>query len=335
MTKGLSCLIVGLALSFSPNGTKLGQGVRVDGLPQRASSIVLVEILSVAPSPWTTAEPNVEVRTVQLELRIRRVLKKGSVVIPNSMTFRSTVRQSRIISGRIGDNPDFWSYWQLEKGIYYLVFANETPGSNWSEMFSNPVSVSQVSENQTVVGDVEFIVAGEKLELQAQASRLTKLLDESSVEHTVFLGEYLGRLAVASQGTARQALLQAIANIHLLKLDEDAKAELLRTFHVGLVMQEHPPVAAVKILAAAALRTVVYASIDKTKPPNNRLHAVASSYLPWLVKTGIDLKSIRSQRLITDREAALAAQGLKQLSEVESFPPKTRQFLLDASKAIG
>lgn len=297
----------------------------LDIFPEK--TILLARVASASPDAWKPAFGGHDVRSVSVRWRIGKILKGEAKKLPADKTISVTFRQTRWGGGRHGD-PGPWGDHEFSPGEVLLVLSAER---ELTQALAKPSSVWLAGEALVVVSDVEWIVAGQKLDAEDQGSRLLAFLAETQRPRSLFLGRYLAVLAAASKGSTRASLLDRIANIETQKLDEDGKAELLRALHVEILMREGPPADAPRALLFACLRTVA-AWEGKELEISPRLESVASVYLPWLVT-----KSSNWQRSIPDfppAERTRARKALERLSSEEALPQPTRKALEELVQSL-
>ena len=279
-------------------------------------------VMRASSSPWKGDSSQGRTRTIEVELRIDRVLKAAPPARPpaEGRTLTTTVTETSRTFGRL-EPSNVWGDADLKPGDAFLVFADAEDAAS---AFAQPTSVFRRQSDPALVQDVEWIVEGEKLDVATQASRLLALLGKSPTDHTLFVGRYLAAVAHRAAGPSRAALLDAAAHVDSIKLDENARAELLRSFHVGLVMQDAPPADEMQALLAACLRTLAAAPAAGEIPA--RLESVVQVYLPWLAKHVPSFSSAAS-RVVSKDERERAQKTARSLSAMERFPARSREVL--------
>lgn len=315
----IACMLA-LAAAASDRGK-----IALDIFPEKL--IFLARLEQVTESPWKKTAANEESRTIEIGFRVERLLKGPGK--PPEGVIRQRVVQVRRSSGRIPQLP-FWSSMEPKAGQIYLLMGES---AEYAEAFAQPTSGWPAASYPVLVEDVAWIAEGQELSVEKQADRTLAMLEKTSTNRSLFFGRYLAAVARSSASRARGLLLEQIAHIENQKLDEDARAELLRALHVGLVMQDKPAADEIQALLAASLQTLAAARAPEAGEALARVESVVQVYLPWLAKHVSRFPSAVLPLVAKDQRERVR-ETARSLATLERFSPESRDVLRQLANAL-
>jgi len=213
----------------------------------------------------------------------------------------------------------------------YLVFGD---GRSLAEVFSRPTAAFDARQEPAVVEDVRWILAGQKQGLAAQGPRAVAQLRASKAPRSLFFGRYVAVLALASEGSSRSQLLEAISRYDAVALAGPAESEALRALHVQILGRPSPPEDALSALLSACLRAIAASPTGTAEQIAPTLESVVQVYLPWLAKTSSSWK-VGARAALSAPERARAVEALKWLAGLARFPAQDRDVLRQLAAALG
>jgi hypothetical protein len=300
----------------------------VDVFPEQR--IFLARVVQ-APSPaWGKKTGNRETRQVEVALAVEEVLKGGGAP-SGDRTMSASVLESRLSSGRVDESAGFWLDRDFEPGEVYLVFGD---GPSLADVFSRPAAAFDARQEPAVVEDVRWILAGQKLEIGAQGSRLIAQVRASKTSRSLFFGRYLAVLALASEGPTRRQLLETISQYDAGALAGPAESEALRALHVGILGAASTSEDAVGSLLSASLRALAASPTGDPEQITPTLESVVQVYLPWIAKSRPDWKT-RARSALSAPERTRAAEALKWLAGLARFAERDRDVLRQLAASLG
>ena len=321
---GVSSILSVLVLAAA---TAAPKAAPIDVFPE--ALVFEATVVRASTSPWKQEGKRTSRRSIEVDLRVDLVLKPAAVrTSVEGRTVKSTITEISRGSGRL-ETGSAWGDADLQPGDSFLVFADrEDPAA----AFAQPTSVYRRQADPALVEDVEWIAEGQKLDVPSQANRLLALLAKSPGDRTLVVGRYVAAVAHRSAGASRAALLDAASHVQTIKLDENGRAELLRSLYVGLAMQDTPPADEAQSLLTASLRTLAASRNVKPEDVSGRLESVVQTYLPWLAKhvpgfASAPLNALPKNERDGARDAARALAGM------ERFPARARDALRTIANA--
>lgn len=298
--------------------------------PPGTSTIFTAEVAEAVPSAWRTLPSGLQERTIRVRLTTVRVLVgAGAGTSQSGLAGAVEIRQRRWSPRVVWDVPGFWSHRDPRPGRKYLVFSSLA--SSPEAAFAEPLGVWDLSEEPSLLQDVELVLAGKALGQDAQESQVLGAA-ASSVTGSVFFARYAATVAALSKSTNRKPLLAWVGRAGEGALSEGAKAELLRAFHSELTQTQGPPGDALKALAGACLRTLA-ALPSESGPVTPRVESIVQVYLPWLARAGVNLKN-EGRETLTRKERVRAAAAAGWLASLDRFPEGSRSILRGLAEAL-
>ena len=324
----MSGFVVVFLLALMTPGSGARRDLSGQVFPPGTAMIFAAEVAEAAPSAWRTEASGLEERTIRVRLKVDRVFRGSGKKAAPGQTGSAEIRQSRWGPEVVWEAPGFWSHRDLRAGATYLVFASATTSAE--EAFAEPLAVWELSQEPSLLQDVELVLAGAALGEEAQESQVLAA-GASSAAHSVYFARYAAAVASPSKSANRKPLLAWIGRMGDRSLSERAKAELLRSFHTALAGLARPPSDALQALTAACLRTLA-ASEPQQRGVTPRLESVVQVYLPWLARAGTNFKS-EARETLTPPERAQAAAAAAQLVTLP-LPETSKKVLRDLAEAL-
>jgi len=210
----------------------------------------------------------------------------------------------------------------------------EESAALWAGWIQDPEAAYPVSSRSSLVEDEQLIVDGESLGTPAKSTALRDFLDRTGRQASFLLAPYISFLSLAAEGQARSDLLTLVPNGAYDALDESGKSELLRTLHIGLLMQETPSSDAITALTAACLKALARTDLDGDRFAAQRAITTAGLYLPWSLGEQAEIAPAARMAALTPADQRRAAAALRRLVEEQRVPPAAAAALLKASTQL-
>ena len=296
-----------------------------------ARRIFVANLVEAKASPWKETSPGLEARTVALQIDVEVLSKNTTRARPSHQVIRCEVPQSRWKSGIPWETPDLWSAYDLKAGESFLVFGDGK--GSFETDFRQPLDLWRATGDRGLVSDVEFVVGGQGLPGEQQASRVLDLLKQGSEKHGVFIGRYLAALAVAIEGPSRGKLLDWTTRIGGNRLSDSGESELLRSFQMNLVLRDKPPADAVLAFAAACLHALASVRSENDNSITPLVESVVQVYLPWLAKHVSRFPSAVLPPVAKDQRVKLR-EAARSLAALERFSAESRDVLRQLANAL-
>jgi len=305
-------------------------------LPHQATFIFSIEVQEAAASrpAIEPVSPNPGRRVV---FRIDHVIKGGrpgwsaGTIASSDLPARLSPAQMRLAGA------DFWSDKEVRAHDRLLVFAQGDDKTMPAQAFTSPLSIERLDPNhRDPIDDIRFIYSIENTSADQQAARVAALLrGDHHPTHTEFLGQYIGWLAPNVSALQADVLLQIIAQPESWPLDDAGGRELLRCFHLSLLMKERPQQEEVRTLATASIRILARVRPTPTGTLPDIVEQAAKLYLPWATTTLYQDRTPTRRGLgISDTECPPVADSLEKLTHDTRLDDRSRRLLTDWVHAL-
>jgi hypothetical protein len=292
--------------------------------------IFVISVISVTPSQWQPAPPvGAETRTLTLAVRLQKNLR-GEISLPVGTTTQLTVKQLKYPAGMIWDNPEYWSYINVQPDQIYLVFS-QNPERDLAVLLQRPDQTEEASQG-TAVEDVEFILQNTKVLLAEQTRTLTAWLKDSTPGHGWHIGEYASALLFHLPAKDAAELHDFVESGHFdEKLTEDGRhAFLVASFQRIQSSQQQQRNDLMTMLAKETLRLLLG---QQAAFPSKVQVDLVENYLPWLVGSS-EARNLLKRNILTETQRSNAISELKTLEKNTRLSASSRQNLANLREIL-
>lgn len=303
--------------------TELPTGTMADFPLLQARHVFTISVLSATASQWKNSESsNSMTRSVAVSLHVEQIFR-GHLSTGVGASIDVTVKQIRYGAGIVWDNPELWSYIDLNQGQEYLIVSNKAI-DDAARIFQSPDRVEQIA-GTTAAQDLEFLFRNVALPIGQQAVQLSVWLQRTNVPHGWHIGKYAGWLL--SQTSLREIglLREFISKEGEKVLTKDGEHAML----VELFQQSHGKQQqndeVIKVLAIGTMQLLTPRQQRSDKPDKLQLDII-ENYLPWLLSSQ-QARTLLKTDVLSPNDKIHALAGLDALSKSANISPQNRDIL--------